>query len=320
MRILVTGATGFVGSHLCKWLTAKGHTVVPAARTQDASHPHTFPVGELGPDTEWSSALSGCDAVVHLAARVHMMNDPSPDPEAEYHRVNCEGTLRLAQQALEAGVARFIFISTIKVNGDATPDDAPYTEESPPAPDDPYSRSKWAAEQALQGLHRDRGLPLVILRPPLIYGPGVKANFLKMIRMVDRGLPVPLGCVHNQRSLIGVTNFCSLIQAALDAADGIGECFLAAENQDCSTPELFARVGKALGRPARLIPVPLWALRLAGALTGKRAVLDRLLSSLQVDASKAERLLHWSPVLTMEQELTATVDHYREDTNERPAP
>jgi nucleoside-diphosphate-sugar epimerase len=304
MKVLVTGATGFVGTALCDVLTASGYGVVPAVRGRSGM-PHEVVVGNLDASTDWQDALSGCDAVVHLAARVHVMNDTVQDPLALYRATNTEATLNLARQAAQAGVKRFVFISSIKVNGEGR--DTAYRETDVPAPEDAYAISKWEAEQGLQRIARETGLEVVILRPPLVYGPGVKANFLRLMKTIQRGWPLPLGAIRNRRSLLYLGNFVDAIRLCVEHPGAAGRTFLLDDGAAVSTPDLVRAVAHAMGRPARLLTVPVGVLALAGALVGKRAAVVRLTGSLWVDNSFIRSCLGWTPSFTMESGLAATV-------------
>ncbi|GHD53890.1 hypothetical protein GCM10008110_27940 [Marinobacter persicus] len=241
--------------------------------------------------------------VAHTAARAHIMKDEVPDPLAEYRKVNVEGTLNLARQAAEAGVSRFIYISSIKVNGEQTPLGKPYTAEDVPAPEDPYGVSKLEAETGLHKIASETGMEVVIIRPPLVYGPGVKGNFASMIKLVEKGLPLPLGSIHNKRSLVALDNLVDLIITCIDHPAAANQVFLAGDGQDVSTTELLRGVGRAMGKPARLVPVPAGMLMFGAGLLGKKAVAHRLLGSLEVDISKARNLLGWEPPLSVEEGL-----------------
>ena len=231
------------------------------------------------------------------------MKDEEADPLAEYRRVNVEGTLNLARQAADAGVRRFIFISSVKVNGEQTPPGKPFGAEDRPVPEDAYGISKWEAEQGLQQLAAETGMELVVIRPPLVYGPGVKGNFAAMIRLVEKGIPLPLGAIHNQRTLVALDNLVDLIIRCIDHPAAANQVFLAGDGEDLSTTELLRRLGKAMGRPVRLLPVPESLLVLGATLLGKQAVARRLLGSLQVDISKARDLLGWEPPLSVDEGL-----------------
>jgi len=304
MKILVTGATGFVGTALCKALAMAGHEVVPAVRRKSGL-PLEVVVGEMDAQTEWQSALNGCDTVVHLAARAHVMNESTQDLLALYRPTNTEATLNLARQAARAGVRRLVFVSTVKVNGERR--DAPYRESDMPVPKDAYAISKWEAELGLQQIAADTGLEGVILRPPLVYGPGVKANFLRLIQTVQRGWPLPLGAIRNRRSLLFLGNFVDAIRLCIEHPAAAGQTFLLDDGQPVSTPELIRAVAHAMGRPARLLAVPVGLLELAGSLAGKRAAVARLTSSLYVDSSFIRSRLDWTPPYSMESGLAETL-------------
>jgi UDP-glucose 4-epimerase len=304
MRILVTGANGFVGSRLCTHLVTQGHAVQPAVRGARGMADEVA-VGTLDAATDWAVALDGCDAVVHLAARVHVMHDTAADPLALYRATNTDATLSLARQAARAGVRRFVFVSSIKVNGEGR--DAPYRETDPPAPQDAYAISKWEAEQGLWRIARETGLEVVVLRPPLVYGPGVKANFRRLLDTVARGWPLPLGAIENRRSLLYLGNFVDAIRVCVEHPAAAGQTFLIDDGQPVSTPELVRAVARAMGRPARLLPVPAGMLEFAGALLGKRAAVARLTGSLWLDSSLIRARLGWTPPYSMAAGMAATV-------------
>jgi len=253
--------------------------------------------------TDWSEVLQGCDVFIHSAARAHITKDEAADPLAEYRRVNVESTLNLARQAVSAGVKRFIFISSIKVNGEGTPLGMPYKASDAPTPEDAYGQSKLEAEQGLVQLASETSMEVVIIRPPLVYGPGVKGNFASMIKLIEKGLPLPLGAIHNKRSLVSIDNLVDLIIRCIDHPAAANQVFLAGDGQDLSTTELLRGVGKAMGKPARLIPLPSGLLQFGAALLGKQAMAQRLLGSLQVDISKTCELLSWKPPYTVEEGL-----------------
>ena len=303
-KVLVTGATGFIGSALCGQLRAAGHTIIAAVRRSSGS-PDEVAIGEMNSFTNWRSVLAGCDTVIHLAARVHVMNDSTENPLALYRATNTEATLNLARQASHAGVKRFVFISTIKVNGEGR--DAAYRETDVPAPEDAYAISKWEAEQGLQRIAQETGLEVVILRPPLVYGPEVKANFLRLMKTIQRGWPLPLGAIHNRRSLLYLGNFVDAIRLCVEHPTAAGQTFLLDDGQAVSTPELIRAVARAMGRPARLLAVPVGVLAFMGALLGKRAAVARLTGSLHVDSSAIRSRLGWTPPYSMDAGLAATV-------------
>lgn len=305
--ILVTGATGFVGKALCAELAARGRAARAASRKPV---PGCFTIGTIDENTDWSDALQGVNRVVHLAARVHVMNDQAADPLAEFRRANVAATLQLARQAAAAGVRRFVFASSVKVNGEATTEGHPFTADDTPHPEDPYGISKLEAEQGLLQLARDTGMEVAIVRPPLVYGPGVGANFRSMLRWVRRGVPLPLGAVRNRRTLVAMDNLVDLIILCLDHPGAANQVLLAGDGEDVSTPELLRRVAAALGTRARLLPVPPVLLQSAAALVGKRAVASRLCGSLQLDLAKTRRLLGWTPKVGLDEALRRTAQEF----------
>lgn len=312
-RVLVTGATGFAGRAVCARLGAASIEVRRALRTGASAAPAMpgdIVAGDIGPFTNWDRALAGIDAVVHLAARVHVMRDTAMDPAAAFRRTNVEGTHILAQAAARAGVKRFVFVSTVKVNGENT-SGRPFTEHDLPQPVDPYARSKWEAEQRLAELARDTGMAVTILRPPLMYGPGVKGNFLSLMRVVARGLPLPLGSVRNLRSLLFVGNLADAIAASLDDARSGVHTYLLSDRDDLSTPELIRRLSSAFDRPARLIPVPPAWLETACRALGRRDAFHRLAGSLQVDSRAITSDLGWHPAHSLDSGVMETVQWFR---------
>jgi nucleoside-diphosphate-sugar epimerase len=268
-------------------------------------------LGDIHTSTTLAAALRGVDVVVHLAARVHMMNDDAPDTLTEFRRVNVEGTVALARAAVEHGVRRIVFVSSVKVNGEATAG-RPFTEDDAPAPQDPYGVSKREAEDALRTIGARTGMEITIVRPALVYGPGVRANFLHLLKTVERGIPLPLPNIQNRRSLVGVENLADLLVECVGHPGAANETFMASDGEDVSTRELVARMAKALGRPARFLPVPESAIRLAARMTGKEAAVDRLFGSLVVDSSKARQKLGWKPPVTLDNGLAATARWYLE--------
>lgn len=304
--MLVTGATGFVGRALVDRLR-RATDLRPRAAVrnacQAAEDPGSIAVGSISGDTNWTSALSGVDTIVHLAARVHVMRDKASDPLREFRELNVRATENLARQAARAGVRRFIYLSSIKVNGEWTLPGRPFTERDTPAPHDAYGLSKLKAELVLADVGRYSGMEYVIIRPPLVYGPGVKANFRSMMRWLYRGIPLPLGAIHNRRSLVGLDNLVDLIVTTVRHPTAANRVFLAGDAEDLSTTQLLRRLGHALGRPARLIPVPEEILRRAFAMLGMGDFARRLCGSLQVDISAAQDALGWKPPLNVDESL-----------------
>lgn len=258
----------------------------------------------------WSDTLHDVDQIVHVAARVHVMHDMVADPLLAFRQVNVEGTRALAQAAVQTGVRRLVFLSSIKVNGESTSGRAAFTETDTPAPLDPYSVSKCEAEDVLLALAREGRIEVVVIRPPLVYGPGVKANFETMMRWLMRGVPLPLGAIHNRRTLVALDNLVDLIVTCLNHPLAANEIFLAGDAEDLSTSDLLRRLARALGVPARLMPVPASLLEIVAASIGKGAVAERLCGNLQVDISKARRLLGWSPPVPVREGLRRVADDY----------
>ena len=311
-QLLITGVTGFVGKAVCEQAARHGFAVKGALRIRGEmlSCIEPFVVGEINVATDWGSALRDVNAVIHLAARVHVMHDTAADPLTAFRAVNVEGTLNLARQAAAAGVRRFVFVSSIKVNGESTRPGQPFTAGDVPAPLDAYGVSKMEAEQGLRELSAQTGMKVVIIRSPLVYGPGVKANFAAMMRWLNRGVPSPLGAIHNQRSLVALDNLVDLIVTCLTHPAAANQTFLVSDGEDVSTTELLRRMGRAMGCSARLIPVPASWLKLAATLVGKQDMAQRLCSSLQVDIAKTRDLLGWRPPLSLDQGLKKAAEGY----------
>lgn len=305
MNVFLTGATGFVGKHLSERLDrADSCDVLCAVRNPGSGCAGREVVtGDLSAETDYKNALQGRQLVIHAAARAHIMNEETLDPLAAFRRVNVEGTLNLARQAAAAGVRRFIFISSIKVNGELSEEGRPFSPSDVPAPEDDYGVSKWEAEQGLRAIAGETGMEFVIIRPPLVYGPGVKGNFASMIKLVQKGVPLPLGAIQNKRSLVGVDNLVDLIVACMDHPAAANQTFMVSDGHDLSTPELLRRLGRAAGMPARLLPVPAGLLMFGATVLGKRAVAQRVLGSLQADISLTRALLGWEPPVSVEEGL-----------------
>lgn len=312
--ILVTGATGFVGRALCERLKGRDALRI-AVRNPIAgawAEPSDVVQAALDPAQDWRPALEGITTIVHCAARVHVMNDDAADPLREFRRINVDGTLRLATQAAEAGAGRFVFISSIKVNGESTVPGQPFTAAQAPAPIDPYGVSKWEAEQQLRKLSAETGMELVIIRPVLVYGPGVKANFLNMMKWLYKGVPLPLGAIHNKRSLVSLDNLVDLIVTCIDHPRAANQTFLVSDGEDLSTTELLQRMSQALGKQPRLLPVPAWMLETAAKFAGKKSIAQRLCGSLQVDISYTRERLGWTPPVSVDTALRKTAQHFLE--------
>ena len=314
--ILVTGATGFIGNALVNRLAADQslNQVVVAVRKSKGCWPanvKSIGVGDLLPTTDWRIALKGVDSVVHCAARVHVMQEHVTDPLLAYRQVNVDGTICLARQAAQAGVRRFVFVSSIKVNGESTLPGVPFSADTEPAPLDPYGVSKLEAEAGLCELSQQTGMELVIVRPPLVYGQGVKANFASMMKWVARGIPLPLGSIHNQRSMVALDNLVDLLVTCIEHPKAAGQVFLVSDNEDVSTTELLRRVAMALGKPSRLLPLPKGLLQLGATLIGKQDMMQRLCDSLQVDITKTRKFLDWTPPITLDQGLQKAVSGLR---------
>ncbi|MGI0116910.1 UDP-glucose 4-epimerase family protein [Zooshikella sp. RANM57] len=314
--VLVTGASGFLGKNICSNLEASSCYVRSVFRHEnsipnDVSFADSIIVGEIDSQTNWRNVLRGIEVIIHTAARVHIMNDNNPDPYQEYYEINVEGTLNLAQQAVQAGIKRFIFISSIKVNGEETIYKSHFTPEDNPHPSDPYSVSKYEAEKELLKISQKTGIDVVIIRAPLIYGPGVKGNFLKLMNILYKKTPLPLGLIKdNARSLVALDNLVDLIKVCLDHPKAANEIFLVSDDLDMSTTELLSKMSKALGVNLYLLPIPDKVLRVFASLLGKSDIYHRLCGSLRVDISKTKELLGWKPPYTVDEVLVNTANYY----------
>ena len=308
MNVLVTGASGFLGGHLCDAFKSEQNVQLTACsrKGRSATLGTLFKITSIDSKTNWSRALEGQHVVVHVAARAHIMRDEVDNPLAEYQKVNVDGTLNLARQASLAGVARFIFISSIKVNGERTLLDRPFKPDDRPSPEDAYGVSKYQAEAGLIELAKKSRMEVVIIRPPLIYGPNVKANFASMLNLVNKGIPLPFGMVNNKRSLVAIENLVDFILLCSDRSrspNAANQIFLISDDEDISTSGLLRRVARAYGVRSCLLPVPVFIIRLASKLLGKNDLANRLLANLQVDSSKARELLGWKPFVTLDEQL-----------------
>ena len=304
--VLVTGANGFVGTALVKYLLATDQYFVRGASRVPASWPakiDSFAVGDVSGQTNWQAALTNADMVVHLAARVHVMREASHNPLAAFRRVNVAGTLALAEQAAQRGVSRFVFLSSIKVNGE----EGVFSESDAPAPTDAYGLSKLEAENGLRELAARAAMQVVVIRPPLVYGPGVKANFAGLMKLVSRGIPLPLAGVHNQRSFVSIDNLTNFIGETLTNPHAADETFFVSDGHDLSTPQLIEAMANAVRKKARLFFVPTGLIQTAASIAGKKSMAKRLLGTLQVDITKARKLLNWQPLVSVEEALRRTV-------------
>lgn len=312
MRFLITGANGFVGRTLCAELLRRGHAVRAAVRTANipVGQAEVAAVGAVDGGTGWTDALLGAETVIHLAARVHVMKDAAADPLAEFLKVNLQGTENLARQAARAGVKRLVYVSSIKVNGEGAEGQRGFSESDRPNPPDPYGISKWQAEQALQRIAQDTGLEAVIVRPPLVYGPGVQGNFISLMKAIDRGVPLPLAGANNARSLVYVGNLVDALIACATHPSAAGQTYLVRDGEDVSAAQLVGKLAASLGRSSRSFYVPPVLIRAAAVLLGRAEQTDRLFGSLRVNDARLRSELGWRPPYTLEQGLRATADWY----------
>lgn len=309
-QLLITGANGFVGNRLCEQASKDGWPVRRAVRLSVLRN--DVSIGDLRADTDWSIALNDIETIVHLAARVHIMSDISSNPLEEFRKVNTSGTLNLARQAAELGIKRFIYLSSIKVNGEETQEGVPFTPNDIFVPTDPYALSKYEAEQGLLNLAAETEMEIVIIRSPLVYGPKVKANFLSMMKWQNKGVPLPFGAIHNKRSLIALDNLVDLIITCIKHPCAANKVFLVSDDEDISTSELLTRVSNTLEKRTWLLPINQKVLEFCLGLIGRKDLARRLFSSLQVDISKTKNLLNWIPPITVDEGLRKAIEHYME--------
>lgn len=309
-RVLITGANGFVGRALVATLRNHGHWLPVAGLRAGRADGFEGPVAIHGPVEavrDWTPFVHDTDTVVHLANRAHVMSDDGPEALERYRAINVDPTRRVAKAAAAQGVRRFVFVSSIKVNGARTPSGESFVATDTPTPEDAYGQSKAEAEAALFAVARDTGMDVVIVRPPLIYGPGVKGNFARLLRWVGKGIPLPLGAIDNRRSLVGLDNLVHLLVTCLDHPAAANQVFLAGDGEDISTTELLKRVAAVMNRPARLIPVPPSVLRFGARLVGRDEMARRLLESLQIDVSHTREVLGWTPPMSLDEGLRRAV-------------
>ena len=316
MLIAVTGASGFVGCALVKKLSTRGLPARGLVRSRNSlsclsdTNVENFIMGDIHAGTDWSHGLSDVDCVIHCAARAHIMRETASNALEAYRAVNVTGTRHLAEQAAALGVKRFVYLSSVKVNGENTEAGSRFAYNDKPMPADPYDISKWEAEQALREVSGRTGLEVVIVRPPLVYGPGVKGNFRRLLQLAASGAPLPFGAVCNQRSLAGLGNLVDLLICCVDHSAAAGQTFLVSDGHDLSTPALIRRLTRALGKSPRLLPVPPSILRLAGKITGRAAEVERLIGSLQVEITHTREVLGWAPPVSVDEGLRATAEWY----------
>lgn len=312
LKLVVTGANGFVGRSLCRRLIQSKYTVVAAVRHSILNVPEPcsyVEIGEINDHTDWLPAIENCDVVIHLAARVHVMNDKTSESLVEFLKVNLHGTLNLARQAAAVGVRRFVYVSTIKVNGEYT-DGKPFTELDTANPQDPYAVSKWQAELGLHEISRDTGMELVIVRPPLVYGAGVKANFYQLLKLVYASLPLPFGSINNRRSMVYVDNLVDALVLCVKHPKAVGQTYLLSDGEAVSTVTLVEMLASAMKKQSRVLPFPIQALRMLAQLIGKGSAVERLIQSLEVDNSRISQDLGWLPPYSLEHGLKLTADWF----------
>lgn len=315
MKICVTGALGFIGYKLCNQLLKKTYDITAPIRKISPSIINTnkkinfFEIGNIDCSSNWSNALDGVDCVIHCASRAHYTKEETDKLET-YRKVNVEGTKKLAKQAVDKGVKRFVYLSSIKVNGESTSDYKSFKHNDTPCPEDSYGISKWEAEQALWEISDRTGLEIVIIRPPLVYGEGVKGNFLRLLNLINKNIPLPFGKIDNHRSIMGLDNLIDVIICTINHKRAAGETFLVSDNEYISTPELIKKLGKNLGKKPLLIPIPISLIRLLGNVIRKKSELDRLLGSLKIDNSRTREILDWKPLMSTDEALLKTTQWY----------
>ncbi|MGI9258394.1 MAG: NAD-dependent epimerase/dehydratase family protein [Gammaproteobacteria bacterium] len=314
LTVLITGADGFVGDPLSKQLKEHAYSVVRVCRS--GKDDDARGIGDIARFDDWASLLTGIDVVVHLAARAHVLSETSVDPLDEFRRSNVIPTQRLLRAAATSSVKRVVFVSSIGVHG-ATSGDTVFSEDHPVNPTEPYAISKLEAENSVTELARESGLEYVIVRPPLIYGPRVKGNFLRLLKLVASGLPLPFGAINNRRSYLGLQNFCDLLEICLSHPDASGKALIAADGEDVSTPVLISEIATAMGRSPRLVPIPLGTLRLLGMISGRRAEIERLTASLRVDSGFARSVIGWTPAVPLRRGVEFMVDWYMSESGKR---
>jgi UDP-glucose 4-epimerase len=312
---LLTGASGFLGKHLASVLIGSGFNMKLVLRKSSGldSDLNSIVVKGIDSHTDWSTGLDGLDFVIHCAARVHVMDETVEDPLEAFREVNVHGTLALAKAAAKAGVKRFIFISSIKVNGESTTERLPYKSSDIPSPEDPYGISKAEAEDGLKLIANVTGMEVVIIRPPLVYGPGVKANFAALLKLASTGIPLPFACISkNKRSMVYVENLISLIVGCINNPNAANQTFLVSDDNDLSTKQFVKGLSSGLGKSGLMLPVPNVLFSIAGKVLGKSAVIDRLCGSLQVDISHTKNTLNWQPPYSVEQGFAVTAKYFKE--------